>query len=99
MRAQYSRKKPTSVEMDIVMTRSFVFLRRLLLCLSLFSLILCVSLAFQQYPKLDNYNSRKALKAAEYADYKELYYFLLSYSVFVITCGTYDLTYIHTQLF
>ena len=58
------------------------------------SLVVCVFIIARQYPKLENYNSRKALKAAEYNDYKEMYIFLLSYAMFVMSCGLYDLTYL-----
>jgi hypothetical protein len=60
----------------------------------LLDFVLCIYILTLQYPKLENYNSRKALKTAEYNDYKEMYIFLLLYSKLVITCGIYDLTYI-----
>ena len=58
------------------------------------SLVACLIVISRQYPKLENYNSRKALKAAEYNDYKEMYIFLLSYAMLVMSCGLYDLTYL-----
>ena len=61
------------------------------------TLALCLVIISRQYPKLENYNSRKALKAAEYNNYKEMYIFLLSYAMLVMSCGLYDLTYLGEQ--
>lgn len=80
-----------------VNSSSVSWLRITLRVVLLATLSVCLLIISRQYPKLENYNSRKALKAAEYNDYKEMYIFLLSYAMLVMSCGLYDLTYLGEQ--
>ena len=68
--------------------------RNILRLMAALTLIVCIIIAVEQYPKLDNLSSQTALKQAAYLDYKQLHLFLLCYAAFVCTCGIYDLSFL-----
>lgn len=90
MRSLYNSRNLSHLSHTIALR----WLRMILRFVLAASLVACLIIISRQYPKLENYNSRKALKAAEYNDYKEMYIFLLSYAMLVMSCGLYDLTYL-----